>query len=81
MKISVITNSDYVMNELLAKDRPWKCQRRLSKQGKGIPGISGIFLVRRGTTDSVWLRQHGRERQLDGWAEHYLEFVRSRLQE
>ena len=79
MKISVITNSGYVMNELLRKtDLGNVSGGYLSR--KRNPRDIRIFLVRRGTTDSLWMCDTAGE-QPEGWAEHYLSYVKQRLQE
>lgn len=80
MKIAVITNSDYVMNELLQKtDLGNVSGGYLSRkaESRGYPGyslygeeepISFGFVSRKGEC-------------LDGWAVRYLEFVKERLKD
>lgn len=80
MKISVITNSDYVMNELLGKtDLGNVSGGYLSreKESRGYPGYS-LYGEEEPILFGYVIRQG---EPMDGWAEHYLEFVKNRLEE
>ena len=80
MKISVITNSDYVMNELLRKtDLGNVSGGYLSreKESQGYPGYS-LYGEEQPILFGCVTRQG---EQLEGWAEHYLSYVKQRLQE
>ena len=78
MKISVITNSDYVMNELLGKtDLGNVSGGYLSRknESRGYPGYS-LYGEEEPILFGYVVRQ---EEPVDGWAEHYLQFVKNRL--
>ena len=80
MKISVITNSDYVMNELLQKtDLGNVSGGYLSreKESRGYPGYS-IYGEKNPIIFGYITRK---EEKLDKWAMHYLDFVEKRLTE
>ena len=80
MKISVITNSDYVMNELLQKtDLGNVSGGYLSreKESQGYPGYS-LYGEEQPILFGCVTRQG---EQPEGWAEHYLSYVKQRLQE
>ena len=80
MKISVITNSDYVMNELLRKTDLGNVSGGYLSREKESRGYPGYSLY--GEEEPILFGCVSRQGEtLDGWAEHYLEFVRSRLQE
>ena len=80
MKISVITNSDYVMNELLRKTDLGNVSGGYLSREKESRGYPGYSLY--GEKEPILFGCVSRQGEtLDGWAEHYLEFVRSRLQE
>ena len=80
MKISVITNSDYVMNELLGKTDLGNVSGGYLSREKESRGYPGYSLY--GEEEPILFGCVSRQGEtLDGWAEHYLEFVRSRLQE
>lgn len=55
MKISVLTNSDYVMNELLRKTDLGNVSGGYLSREKESQGYPGYSFVRRGTTDSLWM--------------------------
>ncbi len=80
LKISVITNSDYVMNELLRKtDLGNVSSGYLSreKESRGYPGYS-LY----GEEEPILFGYVTRQGEpVNGWAEHYLEFVKIRLEE
>lgn len=79
MKISVITNSDYVMNELLRKTDLEDSGGYLSreKESQGYPGYS-LYGEEQPILFGCVTRQG---EQPEGWAEHYLSYVKQRLQE
>ena len=80
MKISVITNSDYVMNELLGKTDLGNVSGGYLSREKESRGYPGYSLY--GEEEPILFGCVSRQGEtLDGWAEHYLEFVRNRLQE
>lgn len=80
MKISVITNSDYVMNELLGKTDLGNVSGGYLSREKESRGYPGYSLY--GEEEPILFGYVTRQGEpVDGWAEHYLEFVKNRLEE
>ena len=80
MKISVITNSDYVMNELLGKTDLGNVSGGYLSREKESRGYPGYSLY--GEEEPILFGYVTRQGEpMDGWAEHYLEFVKNRLEE
>ena len=80
MKISVITNSDYVMNELLQKTNLGNVSGGYlsrEKESQGYPGYS-LYGEEQPILFGCVTRQG---EQPEGWAEHYLSYVKERLKE
>ena len=80
MKISVITNSDYVMNELLGKTDLGNVSGGYLSREKESRGYPGYSLY--GEEEPILFGYVTRQGEpVDGWAEHYLKFVKNRLEE
>ncbi len=80
MKISVITNSDYVMNELLEKTDLGNVSGGYLSREKESRGYPGYSLY--GEEEPILFGYVTRQGEpMDGWAGHYLEFVKKRLEE
>ncbi|MDO4260809.1 MAG: LysR family transcriptional regulator [Eubacteriales bacterium] len=78
MKVSVVTNSDYVMNELLQRTELGNISGGyLSRheESRGYPGYS-LYGEERPVLFGCVARA---EEPPEGWAEHFLQFVRARL--